>query len=1849
MPENRYLTYLEGTPNEEYLGRNYRREEERRQGLIKPVVTGLLIAGGALAVASRSGLLDYAARLVDTHGRAAVRTLGEWQATHTPLRLERDVILQNWQEVRQGFQKSLSLVQEERSPYWAEQVLSERQRLLKHVLPFEWAESMRFMDIRSAVMQQFPQAEVERLLLRIPGKDLTAANLDFLRELNRREGFGLEEDVLGRIAEIMSPYQQKNYLREFRPDIGALRFQMQKFMDDQLERILGLPRRGPFSVLTGRRVASINEVLQSDLPVSQALRNSLAELVKERPRFGDLTFDPHVLITEGGKVVDWRPFADVRLGFMRWMEPTLPGRLLHFRDFLEMHHAPPFYLLRRGTLHPVLTGKAGEDALLGQAFVVAGRRIAPLMAPGQPLEREFQLVSGQYGLTERLIRGMADIGVTRKQSNKWYDVGLVGKVRRLLDFGDQEAVTVFRRLRSGFTKFGDESWMRNVVEGALKPGAPFDVETVKQLRHHFESTTPSMSRRGLAQLLEAAELDYDLSSLDDVNALVQHLAKVPGASEQIARMAKRVSRNPRALLDDLYILSGRPRKKALEGLEVAYREIGKELAAVVGFGRSKEILDEALKAKKLYRGEYWDALQVINASMFERAARGIDVPEIGNEAAERVHALFRSPQYKRFQEETLAWAKHNYPIFSQGPMRMPTTLGQRYTPVSRASLGGAFQDIKERNDHTRLKAFLRQFVAGRGNLQDVTFLTIAPLSPYHLLYRLSEGLGELGFGFSGRSTASALDLYLSFALKRFLPVVAGIEAFKYLDWETDNLTGYSLSERWMRTVVRTRLALAQEDVDRQKHIYSAYPYLEQMAYWPLPSMPFIGAAVSYPLFGISPVKPRSREELEEYYASGYQEVRRGRFWAFGSRTPWWGNKVDYYLPNEYAMTMSDWQYSSTLYPGDTYWRYNWLPTPRFPLAPLNRLLNPYWFEKIHYHDRPYPMTGPMFEELTPWGPILNATIGQIIKPQRMMHREEVMAALNGWPPEAPAPADAAIAGQSAVRARHYRVNQDIRARAVGVVRGGEIVPYAYVPLEVEPGGTASVPAGAVDQVPGQGVPVRGSVAARRTAVLNQGIRQRGEFVAMYGYPQEQTPLGSITSPTSLQYRLGQMQYMVQELAGIYGFMSEAIAGEPFSGVTTWQSAQRAYGLEQRFWESNLGGLGGALSEIGRRFLPHRMRYIHEFNPIPNQMPPWLPGADYFINYRLGDPYAAIPFGEVRLPGEAYERTHVLHPDAFGRYGAVDRAMILADVAPYSVEYRFWSQVATHMDLPDDVRHQLAEAKRRASAVKRDHTFYPYHFRDLDLQSETVHVTHVLDLGMFLTAEYPFNPIRVAGVRAQSLNRDELSRVLFPGQAVRIAYDPDNKISDDTYNSIRAVVTVGGQNLGRFLIEQEMAAENLNDWSAAGVASRFTPGEIAKARFFERLAHIDTPLHTKFLNVRSPLESYIRDQVYGEEWGDWKKPWSHWIEPTYQAFIVRNPFLAAVSGAGTGYVLGQFVMGRRGRAGAVIGGALTLAGSLYRMASEAVTGETWIPERVREEREIEEYFDILSYLKYHGLYEYAARQAAREGVDVEGLIEEAQADLQERKKRREQLERQKRRIYLRTKDRNHPEIKEINRELRALEESSTKYVELTPWAASALYYRQKYLSTVYGYEPGVSYSNIMRALPASDREYFPYFAEAPEEERRRILELIPENQRRIYQSLWGLPMDRRRDLTEYFQTHYLPPPDWPGWRPEVSLEDIKVKVVQNEALDLAAFDIWPSDEERVAYTNPPVIRPDEVRPYGPFLAVALRRILAGRGLRNVDVQVAPGPPGVSVEFDYIWERDREIEGYLANNMDEILAS
>jgi hypothetical protein len=285
----------------------------------------------------------------------------------------------------------------------------------------------------------------------------------------------------------------------------------------------------------------------------------------------------------------------------------------------------------------------------------------------------------------------------------------------------------------------------------------------------------------------------------------------------------------------------------------------------------------------------------------------------------------------------------------------------------------------------------------------------------------------------------------------------------------------------------------------------------------------------------------------------------------------------------------------------------------------------------------------------------------------------------------------------------------------------------------------------------------------------------------------------------------------------------------------------------------------------------------------------------------------------------------------------------------------------------------------------------------------------------------------------------------------------------------------------------------------------------------------TPLApaSKMMHMWTAIEDYERSKVYGPDIAFWQHPVENFILP-----FIRE--------------------------------------------SLDLVGVTSVPDKLKQQRGIEEYFDILKYLK-------------------------------------------------------NKELADQSYELGAIQ------------AAKA--YEQAAKETLVGVDPyRRDYRSIFRALPRSERDYFNAFSSArSKEERERILELIPANERRIYQAQWELQYadelrnqikqgvlpehvidSAQQELSRLYQAREtegfpvteellaqfqeerhrgerygdwfrrvmiiqeaqkevgLPGPNWVGWHPAVDLDDIKLKVVQNAGLDHHAFNLWESDVRAAAY-------------------------------------------------------------------------
>ena len=282
--------------------------------------------------------------------------------------------------------------------------------------------------------------------------------------------------------------------------------------------------------------------------------------------------------------------------------------------------------------------------------------------------------------------------------------------------------------------------------------------------------------------------------------------------------------------------------------------------------------------------------------------------------------------------------------------------------------------------------------------------------------------------------------------------------------------------------------------------------------------------------------------------------------------------------------------------------------------------------------------------------------------------------------------------------------------------------------------------------------------------------------------------------------------------------------------------------------------------------------------------------------------------------------------------------------------------------------------------------------------------------------------------------------------------------------------------------------------------------------------------SKLLHMRTALQAYEREQVYGKKMAQWGTPYESFIEPFFHQ-IARG------------------------------------------------LGWEGIPERTKRNREITEYFDILKYTKYTRL-----KMAAQDQGDYD----------------------------------------------------------------AAKYYEDLRRSTLTGVNVmGKNFSNIYRALPRSERDYYRAFAdETLDVNKAEILKLVPEVEKPLLTGQWqisykqalqkainadelvgmsegaaedeieqiekmqeseGFPVDtdlyaeyeatrlpkesyadwyRRQKIAKRLEQigMGMPGPDFVGWHPGVDLDDVKMKYILEEDLSMYEHDLWPDRMMTLPYKS-----------------------------------------------------------------------
>lgn len=634
---------------------------------------------------------------------------------------------------------------------------------------------------------------------------------------------------------------------------------------------------------------------------------------------------------------------------------------------------------------------------------------------------------------------------------------------------------------------------------------------------------------------------------------------------------------------------------------------------------------------------------------------------------------------------------------------------------------------------------------------------------------------------------------------------------------------------------------------------------------------------------------------------------------------------------------------------------------------------------------------------------------------------------------------------------------------------------------------------------------------------------------------------------------------------------------------------------------------------------------------------------------------------------------------------MDRYRILSDVAPYSDEFRAAKKEMALLNqnglLSESQQDEYREIRKQTSAKMKKKNFYNERFQNADIERRTVTVDRIIDVNTFLSVEFPNNPIKLAGVTVKAddeENKALVASMIKQGQKLQVGLDRDplRRVRDDMMDTMRAVVYTPesadgsmfglnglgkNQNLNYYLSQQEGVGVR-DDGSATSTAALFTENQRTLGALSDRIVHDIMPtipilniVTDKFLRVQSPVESYEKE-LYSKSWRSWDNPATGWIQPMFESAASKNPALSFLHGAGIGFLSAP----RNRWKGAWVGGLTfgTLAG--IRTINDTVDDLTpfgddaaWVPKRRQKERNIDEYFDRLTYVKYKGLYNKAVADAARyEGSDLEALFASGEEQKRLGGGLKDYLNTQKKWLTIQKKI-GVPNEEEYNLALADIREQlnegdeNSEYARVGPYTALALRYKDTYESTLFAAGMGETYdyNKIYRALPSKDKQYFTEFQKASPRERERILELVPENQRPIYQRLYGLKIDRPESMRKYFKDNILPDENWEGWEASNSLDHVKIKVMRDEGIELTEANFWADDEAAADASGMDSI------PMTPSLFSSvnqgeLEKVLRGAGLQDVRIQMVSAPSdsfGIQTSLNLRKDRTQEVEEGLRNRL------
>lgn len=681
---------------------------------------------------------------------------------------------------------------------------------------------------------------------------------------------------------------------------------------------------------------------------------------------------------------------------------SLPGKIVNARGFLEQQKGEMAdFMIRAGTHSHGIANLVGKDSagrlehdvyrINGEVFVSKGGQLVH----DANISDNFHVISGKYARESNINDAMAGHLMYKENPNKFlsfFDIGqdyenpanVTNYVKALFNKNSPDYITnQFGFLNSIDGMFSDADTYMSKAE-----------DVVTYLRENSAIDFTLADKQELASLGNSnINKILDITRIQDVNqkrealhSLVNEIATNAGDTNPIASHMANAMNRDKNVYDVIYRKTAGTSEVLTSNILTQGLNINQTVAITekdILTQKANDLIVHELSVSGLIEGPNAitnlssDAKSIIAASSVENAIRGEETLLTQKDAV--LNVLSGDNVYNYADETIKNNANFLETVYEKSDVYSPSSRENRWAFRRNSATLGSVLDILNHKDPMgaleETKRIFTQFTAGRNNMEDVTALTQAP---YYMAYRLNE-VGEFfGLGLSRESTKSTGDLIKGIAFKRILPGAIAYNQLQWADDQVEDATGLAPSAAFVAGVanIDVNARRVMDATGATKFLKKQYEINPIMRYW--------GDGGEF----------YDSEQLTDYYANGYTAVRSAAWWTFGGVNEARGGKIEYWVPTITRRMASDYHDKSLYGSNSEKWAHSLMPTLTHPFSTLNYMMNPYWLEEKHADDRPYPISGKMFADGTPWGAILNPTIGELIKPQKELHTNRLISGVD---------------------------------------------------------------------------------------------------------------------------------------------------------------------------------------------------------------------------------------------------------------------------------------------------------------------------------------------------------------------------------------------------------------------------------------------------------------------------------------------------------------------------------------------------------------------------------------------------------------------------------------------------------------------------------------------------------------------------------------------------------------------------------------------------------------------------------------------------------------------------------------